>query len=97
MSEVNLSWEALDALAEDLVGCSGPDDLGESISCSCVSDILGMRKKTCFVLLMHRKSMRLSCFLLLLFLLISSSFQRGPLPEARPFALTSLLRWQSNK
>ncbi|RLV93583.1 hypothetical protein DV515_00013420 [Chloebia gouldiae] len=28
LSGVNPSWGALDALAEDLVGCSGPDALG---------------------------------------------------------------------
>lgn len=46
---------------------------------------------------MHRMSIRLSCFLFLMLLLISSSFYQGPVPEAGPFALTSLLRWQSNK
>lgn len=48
LSGVNLSWGALDALAEDLVGCSGPDALGERISYSCVLYILGMREKTSF-------------------------------------------------
>lgn len=44
----NPSWAALDALAEDLGGCSGPDAVGESINYSCVSYILGMREKASF-------------------------------------------------
>lgn len=48
LSGVNLGWGTLDALAEDLVGCSGSDALGESTSYSCVLYILGMREKTSF-------------------------------------------------
>lgn len=48
LSRVNLSWGALGALAEDMVGCSGPDALGESMSYSCVLHILGMRERTIF-------------------------------------------------